>query len=278
MRIDYNVEKLKQALSCFYEATGVNIQFFTDDFTPLRLNPQKHNHYCKSVQSCEAGKTACRLSDIALLEKAKQSKRAEFHVCHAGLMDIAIPLLYENTVLGYIILGQMKKELDFSFVCEKIQRFSLDPTQMQEQYATLYLYDENKIQSVANVAIMLTKYILLEDMIKITPNRYLERVVAFIDENLSEELSVQRIAKSVNVSKSALYKLFHAYFHCTVSGYINKKRIEKSALLLVSTDLSIEEISGAVGYANASYYAKTFKKEKGVSPLQFRKRHADTGF
>ena len=91
MRIDYNVEKLKQALSCFYEATGVNIQFFTDDFTPLRLNPQKHNHYCKSVQSCEAGKPLAVFRILRFWKKQNKANGRNFTYATRGLWTSLSP-------------------------------------------------------------------------------------------------------------------------------------------------------------------------------------------
>ena len=48
-----------------------------------------------------------------LLKKCKETKQTQKHVCHAGLIDIAIPIIYENSIIGYIILGQIKTEKTF---------------------------------------------------------------------------------------------------------------------------------------------------------------------
>ena len=68
-----------------------------------------------------------------------------------------------------------------------------------------------------------------------------------------------------------LYEAFHRRFHCTVSSYINSKRVERSTELLRKTDLSMEDISQRVGFSSASYYSKIFKKHTGTTPLQYRK-------
>lgn len=62
----------------------------------------------------------------------------------------------------------------------------------------------------------------------------------------------------------------YASFGCTVSEYVKTKKIEKSIDLLLNDDLSIEEISEKLGFSSASYYSKTFKKIKGISPGKFR--------
>ena len=79
------------------------------------------------------------------------------------------------------------------------------------------------------------------------------------------------ICRSTNLSKTVLYDAFHQKFRCTVSSYINAKRVERSMELLDKTDLSIEEISQRTGFSSASYYSKIFKKQTGKSPLQYRK-------
>lgn len=99
----------------------------------------------------------------------------------------------------------------------------------------------------------------------------IEKATAFIDANIEKNLSINRICKSVNISKSVLYKTFHDYFGCTVSDYIKQKRIDKAAVLLKKTDLSIEEISVQVGFSSASYFSIIFKKQKGISPIKYRK-------
>jgi AraC-like DNA-binding protein len=55
------------------------------------------------------------------------------------------------------------------------------------------------------------------------------------------------------------------------TGFVQKKRLEAGARLLRETDLSIEEIIKRVGYDNASFFRRLFKKKYGTMPLQYRK-------
>ena len=63
-------------------------------------------------------------------------------------------------------------------------------------------------------------------------------------------------------------------YKLAIIEHLNKKGIEWSEQLLLCTDLSIEEISLAVGFSSASYYSKLFKNEKGISPLKFRQQRS----
>ena len=121
---------------------------------------------------------------------------------------------------------------------------------------------------------MLTKYLLLENMLKPHFDDRIQRAIVYINENLTEELSIQKISKNTNVSKSVLYERFRDAFDCTVSEYINEKRVELSCDFLIKTDLSIEYIAEKVGFSGASYYGKIFKRLKGMTPLKYRRTNA----
>jgi AraC-like DNA-binding protein len=145
---------------------------------------------------------------------------------------------------------------------------------MQLTYQNLTLFNEEKIQSVAKIAVMLAKHLLLDRLLTPTPEHHAERASAFIEQNLSSPLSIQRISRGVGTSKSVLYKAFHTAYGCTIGEFVNQKRVEKAAELLNSTALSLDEVALQVGYSSAAYFSRTFKRIKGVSPLRFKKQHA----
>ena len=99
--------------------------------------------------------------------------------------------------------------------------------------------------------------------------------LGFIHENLETDLSIQSISRATNISKSVLYKAFHSRYSCTVGAYINEARVERSLEYLLKTNLPMEEIAQKVGFSSGSYYSKTFKKQMGISPLQYRKNPPD---
>lgn len=158
---------------------------------------------------------------------------------------------------------------------EKLEKYisslGLDKEVMDDYYSKIPFYDSCRIESISNVASMLVKYILLENMLRPSIDQNIQRAINYIEENLDKKLSIKSISRQVNVSKTVLYNKFHTYFACTISEFINTKRIEKSIDYLTKTDLSMEEISSKVGFSSASYYSKIFKRLKGVSPLKYKK-------
>ena len=274
MVINYDTEKINALMEDFYHATDINMNLLKADFSYVGGREHRENNcYCMAVQSTKTGAKGCKCSDERLLKECKRTKKMQMHICHAGLCDVAAPLLYDDVIIGYIIFGEMKADTDFSEFKGYISSLGLDVTEMEKYYADILPFEESKIQSISNIASMLGKYILFENMLRPDFNRSIQKAVAFINENLSEDLSIRNISQNIHVSKSVLYKSFRGCFHCTVGEYINARRVEKSMEMLKKTNLSIEEISQKVGFASAAYYSKIFKKIKGEPPLKYKKHY-----
>ncbi len=272
MLVNYDTFKIGKALDDFYSATGINMDLFRVDFSRVaERSHSKNNRYCNAVQNTEIGSISCHNSDITLLEKCRDTKVVQMHVCHAGLIDIAVPILYDDSIIGYIIFGQMKNTQDFAPLCDYISKLNLNLPEMEGYFNEIPVFDSDKIAGISSIATMLVKYILLENMLKPYYDETVQKAINYINENLSEDISVHTIAKNIGVSKNVIYRRFHSYFNCTVSEYINSVRVERACDLLLKSDMTIEEISQTIGFTSASYFSKTFKKEKGLSPYKYKK-------
>ena len=268
--IHFDVEKINQALQDFNNATGIRIDLISADFTPITCCEYESNRYCNLVQSCPKGKNHCAKSDQILLRDCQKSCKTEMHICHAGLLDIAVPIIYMDEIVGYLLLGQMRSSADFASVATYLESLGVDTEIAIAQFNKLPLIEHERIQSVSNIAVMLFKYILLENMFRPDMSENLHRAVCYIHANLHTEMTVKSIAVGIGVSKSVLYKCFHETFQCTLGEYINQQRIDQSIKYLCNTQLSIDEISQQVGFSSASYFSKMFKKKMGIPPLKYR--------
>ncbi|WP_396170707.1 GyrI-like domain-containing protein [Flavobacterium sp.] len=104
---------------------------------------------------------------------------------------------------------------------------------------------------------------------------YIKRINAvliFIDENLDSELSLEIVAKAAFYSPFHLHRVFKAITNETLNSYITRKRIEKTAsILLPKKNVSISELSLQYGFNSNSSFTRTFKKFYSISPSEFRK-------
>lgn len=101
--------------------------------------------------------------------------------------------------------------------------------------------------------------------------RKVQNARRIINSNLEKEISIDELSKKVNLNRTTLQKVFKEMYGLTVNDYRTKSRMQLAKNLLVSTELSITEIAGRCGYANASKFSETFKKTEGVLPKAWRK-------
>ena len=119
---------------------------------------------------------------------------------------------------------------------------------------------------------MLTKYIMFENMVKSQQKPSAVAIADYVESHFCEKLTVDTVARDMHMSVSGIYKCMHQSYGCTLSEYITEKRIEKAVNLLEEGELSIEAVAEAVGFTDAAYFSRRFKKLRGISPLKYRKQ------
>lgn len=92
----------------------------------------------------------------------------------------------------------------------------------------------------------------------------------YIIDNFRRPITIEDIAQFLFISSSHLSRLFREELGCTVNNYLTRVRIEKAVELIKKPELSVEQVSRAVGIKSQSYFTKIFKQYIGVTPLVYR--------
>lgn len=94
----------------------------------------------------------------------------------------------------------------------------------------------------------------------------------YIAENYSENITISRLAATVNLSESYFMNKFREYVGLSAIEYISHFRIEKACNMLISTEKSVMETAFECGFGNLSNFNRQFRKIAGCSPTEYRKR------
>lgn len=100
------------------------------------------------------------------------------------------------------------------------------------------------------------------------------KALHYIQMNADRNICVEDVVQSVKVSRSTLKSRFRKQLDRTITEEIRAAHIERAKLLLRTTDLGIGRIAPACGFSEASRLSETFKRETGITPLEFRTRAA----
>ena len=100
----------------------------------------------------------------------------------------------------------------------------------------------------------------------------MKKLMEYIGNHYAEPLTLTGVAKHFHFNPSYLSSYFSTHNKEGFIEYLNRIRIEEATKLLIQGTESISEISGMVGYSDHSYFCKVFKKIKGLSPSQYKRK------
>jgi len=134
-------------------------------------------------------------------------------------------------------------------------------------------YKEMLTILLQQIFISIHRYLTTEHKLK---NDYLdmemEAALKYFNEHYNTELCIEEYARSKGMSVSWFIRSFKQYTGTTPMQYIVAVRITNAQMLLETTNDTITEIGHIVGYENPLYFSRIFKKQKGVSPSEYRKQ------
>ncbi|WP_200801534.1 response regulator transcription factor [Bacillus sinesaloumensis] len=100
----------------------------------------------------------------------------------------------------------------------------------------------------------------------------MKKLLDYIQNHYAEPLTLTGVATHFHFNPSYLSNYFSVHNKEGFIEYLNKIRVEEATKLLVQSDVPISEIGPMVGYSDHSYFSKMFKKIKGMSPSQYRRK------
>ena len=178
-------------------------------------------------------------------------------------------------------------EHEIIYTLARRQTINLDDEIIKIKATLEKLLDYQKNNTKVNTALLkITVKMLFADLYHILPKEgkhvhniafekkirpVLLSVLKYINENYTNQINVDDIAKLFYVSRSHLARMFKRDLSFSISEYILNLKINNAKQLLISTRKSINEIAEISGFSSAVYFGLIFKKHIGISPLNFRK-------
>lgn len=127
-------------------------------------------------------------------------------------------------------------------------------------------------------------YLLVDHLIRFSkhspqqrPNEihsfYIREAIHYIQDHYMDNPSVDQLADICHLNRNYFTRLFKQELHMTPSQFIMTYRINQSCELLASTNRSIRDIAEQIGYSNQFNFSSAFKRVKGMTPMEWRRRY-----
>lgn len=257
--LDSIIEKLLEEQSCDRDSLKTLLKHMNIDF-PL------HGIY-RIVVIKNAPQ---RISNI-ILNTLKQSKKRDEMMMIIGRRVNEIIVIHEHQVS----LRELKKYYDeLMYQLEKTEDINLE-LGVGDKVTELESI-EDSYQSAISVIEWLgyknPNRLVFDDGSNVG-NSAIRDTERFISENFDKRLTIKDIAEEVFLTPQYLCKIFKEETGHTINSYITDLRMEKAKELLLNRNLKLYEVAAQLGYRDANYFARVFKRNFGMNPSEFREKH-----
>lgn len=105
----------------------------------------------------------------------------------------------------------------------------------------------------------------------------IQKVKAYVEEHYAEELTLDDMADMIGYSTYYFMKLIKEYMGMSFGDFLTSVRMNNAKKLLISTNMSISEVGYSVGYNDANYFARVFKRQEKVTPSEYKRQYNRNG-
>lgn len=250
--------KLEKILQDFHIISGVRIAVFDEWHREIASYPPTMCTYCKQRRMDEGFDKLCKASDKRALETALNTRSQYTYQCHAGLYESVCPLIADNTVIGFLMIGQ----------------FVIDDASSKERTRLMYGEDVKPIRSenvrvITSIMSLCAEYLYLSRTVNVSRSGYRERAKQYVNEHLGSAITVKDVAQVLGISRTSVQALFKKHFGKGVIAYVNDQKMELAKKMIVEHRTTLEIIE-AINISDPNYFYRMFKKHVGMSVSEFK--------
>lgn len=100
---------------------------------------------------------------------------------------------------------------------------------------------------------------------------HMNKVFQYIENNKNNEISLSELAEEAGISSGYLSRIFKKYYKISVVDYIHLRKLLQAKYYMATSEMNISDISFLLGYSEAGYFCKIFKKYEGQTPSAFHR-------
>ena len=271
-------KEIQEIFDSFTACFGIRINYFSPDIRELKVGLRKPVcTYCALIQDKLEMLDSCILSDKTRCEEAFETKELVSYTCHAGLHEAIHPVFFEDTVLGFVVIGQFRNTDTIPpHILNACLKKDISESRLTKAFTKVPLFDEKQTQNILNLFKILVKYIVSQQMIARKGNMLLNTIVHHIEENINKQITLSDISRLVGKSNSYISHLFKKNFDKSFSRMFIEMKLNKAdEFFRIMPDLTIAEVAYKLGYENPLYFSRIYKKYRKMSPKEYKTKYVE---
>ncbi len=239
--------------------------------------------FCALVRTGKAGQDQCTASDVdGATQEAARLGEPFLHVCHAGLTEVVMPVVYRGEHVATVFCGQAAVEGSPAggrrWLTRRAKQLGLAPKQLCAAHDALPRIDRDRLVQIGRLLFLalgnLAEYegrAALERALALDRNQAVRDAMDYADRSFQQPVRVADVAKHVGLTPAYFCRLFRKVTGITFVDYLTQRRVAEAKMLLKRTHMKMIDVAFEVGYADQSYFGRKFRQITGQTPSEFRK-------
>jgi AraC-like DNA-binding protein/ligand-binding sensor protein len=235
---------------------------------------------CQLIDAVPRGHQLCRRCDAHYLARAARQGRPLRYRCHAGLIDIAVPITVAGKHVASMSSGQVlpapHNQRDAERFVARLRGLGIAPRQVRKAYGNAPYLDRAKLDATVELLLFFARYLCEVQLTRreIAAGRQRPEVTAarqFIEQHCAAPLTLARVAARAGLSPAHFSSVFHRETKMTFTGYVQHRRAAQVARQLRDPQRRVTDICFACGFNSLTHLNRVFRKFYGCSPMQYRR-------
>ena len=270
-----HINELEEILKHFNKITGLRMTVFDTHKNVLAEYPKSHCSFCNFVNNNCHGKELCEKSNWDAFEICKKNKKVHIYKCHMGLLEVVLPLVEHDKIIGFVMFGQIINSKDRSEIYERLTNNpnilydNANVNDIIDSISEIKYHSSNLIHAEIQILQLCCTVILSKQMVPYEKTLY-DNIIDYIHSSDLRTLKISDMCKNFGVSRTLIYTAFAEHESIGIAKYIRDIKIKKAIQLLKEGQLSIKEIAYETGFNDSNHFIKVFKNHSGLTPKEFK--------
>lgn len=304
--IPHPLRLLQQVMLSLEQESGLHMSF--EDLMGMTTGPHRdvpsmvldfehevHScSFCTFAKSNPRGEADCIRNKVAVNRLVFRKRAGLVGHCHLGLLDMAEPLIYHNSLIGIFYYGSVrlrgKEQLIEDALVRYCRRRNFEVEAYRQQVEALPIIEEADIprhREALRVVVRLAHYFF--ESAGVRPELYRSRRLAipyedpkqlpwvvkeaihYISANLDKSFIVKDLAAHLNCHPDFLGRKFKQHTGIEMNNYLLQARVERAKHLLENPKIDVGDAAIQSGFSDRVHFSKVFRRLTGETPGKYQK-------
>lgn len=264
--------EFRKVLDDFCDLFNIRIAFYSAEGCELFSGQGRPGcEFCYLLREPLGAEPACRECDDRYRKRARRLGRMVAYRCHAGMTEAVIPVSAGESLLGYVMIGQIRTAYALPAKWARLAVGHRVHGKLQTAFRRQPCIPPGRVKKILHVFAMLVEYVSQRQLVQLRQPTDLQKVLEHLQQNLHRNVPLAEAARLVHRSPVTLTHRCRKVLGKSYKTLQTEMKLDQAERWLAETPApAVQEVAGRLGYNDPLYFSRLFAKYKGSPPSRVR--------